>query len=152
MVRSQKVRAASHSDGSRSRIENASALAPTNAAAKRSTRRSSKTGYVAHSGATSSAPNFAHPASATDAPRAQSDVTSQNPKSRNAGMIASFVFAFSVYAVNGYAAHANPSSTASLRPSNRSPMSTSATTASRSNAIDVAWAAGSESHFPLHGK
>ena len=67
-------------------------------------------------------------------------------------MIASFVFAFSVYAVNGYAAHANASSTASLRPPKRSPMSTSASTASRSNAIDVACAAGSESHFPLHGK
>ena len=45
------------------------------------------------------------------APRARSDVTSQKPKTRNAGMIASFVFAFSVYAVNGYAAHANASST-----------------------------------------
>ena len=67
-------------------------------------------------------------------------------------MIASFVFAFSVYAVNGYAAHANASSTASRRPPNRSPMRTSASTASRSNAIEVACAAGSESHFPLHGK
>ena len=67
-------------------------------------------------------------------------------------MIASFVFAFSVYAVNGYAAHANASSAARRRPPNRSPMRTSASTASRSNAIDVACAAGSESHFPLHGK
>ena len=61
IVRSQNVRAASHSDGSSRRIENASAVATTNAAAKRSTRRSSNTGYVAHSGATSSAPNFVQP-------------------------------------------------------------------------------------------
>ena len=70
----------------------------------------SATGYVAQSGATSSAPNFVQPASATDAPRAQSEVTSRNPSRRSAGMIASFVFAFSVYAVNGYAAQPNASS------------------------------------------
>ena len=37
-------------------------------------------------------------------------------------MIASFVFALSVYAVNGYAAHANASSAASRRPPKRSPI------------------------------
>ena len=67
-------------------------------------------------------------------------------------MIASFVFAFSVYAVNGYAAQPKPSNAASRTPPNRSPTRTSPRIASRSNAIDVACAAGSESHFPLQPK
>ena len=67
-------------------------------------------------------------------------------------MIASFVFAFSVYAVNGYAAQPNASRTPSRGPAKRTPMRRSARTASRSNAIDVACAAGSESHFPLQSK
>ena len=67
-------------------------------------------------------------------------------------MIASFVLELSVYAVNGYAAHPKASTAASLLPPKRSPTSTSATTARRSKAIEVACAAGSESHLPLQGK
>ena len=92
------------------------------------------------------------PATATAAPRAHADVESQKPRTRNAGMIASFVFAFSVYAVNGNAAQPKARSAASRIPPKRSPTSTSARTARRSNAIEVACAAGSESHFPLQPK
>ena len=67
-------------------------------------------------------------------------------------MIASFELALRVYAVNGYAAQAKARSTASRRPPYRRPTRKSASAASRSNAIEVACAAGSESHFPLHGK
>ena len=67
-------------------------------------------------------------------------------------MIVSFVFAFSAYAVNGYATQANARIVASRGPPNRSRRATSPRRASRSNAIDVACAAGSESHFPLHPK
>ena len=77
-------------------VQTAGGAATTKAATKRRARRSSAAGYVAHSGATINAPNFVQPARPTAAPRAQSDVTSQKPTSRNAGMIASFVFAFSV--------------------------------------------------------
>src|SRR5262245_47968055 len=99
-----------------------------------------------------SAPNFVQPATATEAPRAQSEVTSTNPARRKTGMIASFVFEFSVYAVNGYAAQPNASSTASRGPPKRSPTRTRSSAARRSNAIEVAWAAGSESHLPLQPK
>ena len=68
-------------------------------------------------------------------------------------MIASFVFALSVYAVNGYAAQREArAARRAVRPPNRSPTRTSPRIASRSNAIEVACAAGSESHFPLHPK
>jgi hypothetical protein len=67
-------------------------------------------------------------------------------------MIVSFVFAFRAYAVNGYEAHANARIAASRAPPNRRPTRTRPRTASRSNAIDVACAAGSVSHFPLQPK
>ena len=67
-------------------------------------------------------------------------------------MIASFVFALSVYAVKGYAAHANTSNAARRRPPNRMPTSARPRIVRTSNAIEVACAAGSESHFPLQPK
>ena len=66
-------------------------------------------GYASQSGASSSAANFVQPASATAAPRAHGEEASQKPQIRNAGMIASFVFEFETYSVNGYAAQANAS-------------------------------------------
>ena len=63
-----------------------------------------------------SAANFVHPARARNAPRANADVTSQKPKIRNTGMIASFVFELDTYCVNGYAAHANGSVAREPRP------------------------------------
>ena len=45
--------------------------------------------------------NFVQPESATAPPRAHGDVASQNPHTRNAAGIASFVFEFDVYCVNG---------------------------------------------------
>ncbi len=56
---------------------------------------------MSQSGASSSTANFVQPASATATPRAAGDDASQKPQTRRAGMIASFVFAISVYAVNG---------------------------------------------------
>ena len=56
---------------------------------------------MSHSGARSSAANFVQPASATADPRAQAEEASQKPQIRNAGMIASFVFEFDTYSVNG---------------------------------------------------
>ena len=81
--------------------ERDSVVAATNAPAKSATVRSRSDGYPAQSGASRSAPNFDQPASATAAPLAAGDDTSQNPQTRNAGMSASFVFALSMYAVNG---------------------------------------------------
>ena len=85
----------------------------------------------------------------TDAPRAHGEVTSQKPQIRNAGRIASFVFELETYCVNGYAAHANASVAARRVPPKRRPTSASPSRQSRSNAIDVACAAGRSSHFPL---
>ena len=67
-------------------------------------------------------------------------------------MIVSFVFAFRVYAVNGNAVQANASAAARRAPPKRSPTSASPRMARRSKAIDVACAAGSESHFPLQAQ
>src|SRR5690242_14635270 len=101
-VRSQKTRAACAGFGSRSRIENAAAVAtakpPANKAFPETLRDS---GYDHQSGTSSSAANFVQPASATNAPRAKADVVSQKPKIRNTGMIASFVFELETYCVNG---------------------------------------------------
>ena len=63
-------------------------------------------------------------------------------------MIESFVFAFSAYAVNGYAAQANASAEARRAPPKRKPTRTRPRMVRRSNAIELAWPAGSESHFP----
>ncbi len=63
-------------------------------------------------------------------------------------MIASFVFAFETYCVNGYAAHANGSAAASQAPPKRQPTSARPSIASRSKRIEVACAAGRLSHFP----
>ena len=100
-MRSQNVRSASQSEGSSRRIENASTVATANPSGEAEQPSKLVVGYVAHSGAARSAPNFVQPESATAAPRAQSEVRSQNPARRKTGMIASFVFEFSVYAVNG---------------------------------------------------
>ena len=67
-------------------------------------------------------------------------------------MIVSFVFAFRTYAVKGNAVQANARVAARRGPPKRSPTSTSPRIVSRSNAIEVACAAGSESHFPLQSK
>src|SRR5215471_12822711 len=89
-------------------IENAASVASTNPAAARTTC-SRVMRYVIHIGATISAANFVHPASAENAPRAQGDVSNQKPQIRNAGSNASFVFELDAYCVNGYAVHANAS-------------------------------------------
>ena len=64
-------------------------------------------------------------------------------------MIASFEFELSVYAVNGNASQPKASATPSGWPPKRRPTRKRPSTTSRSNAIAVACAAGSESHFPL---
>ena len=64
-------------------------------------------------------------------------------------MIASFVFEFDAYCVNGYAAQANASVAARRAPPKRRPTRKSPSIASRSNKIDVKCTAGSVSHFPL---
>ena len=93
-VRSAKTRAACSGSGSSRRIRKAATVAPAKPSANRRTGARSPFGYESQSGASSSAANFVHPASATAAPRAQADDASQNPQIRNAGMIASFVFEF----------------------------------------------------------
>ena len=70
----------------------------------------------------------------------------------SAGWIMSFVFELDAYCENGQATQANASVAASSRPPKRSPTSQSPTRQSRSQRIDVAWAAGSVSHFPLQPK
>ena len=101
-VRSQNVSIASRSEGSRRRIEKAASVA----SAKPSVKRPILAGlpaerYVSQSGASASAANFVQPASAVATPRAVGEEASQNPHTRSAGMIASFVFDISAYAVNG---------------------------------------------------
>jgi hypothetical protein len=65
-------------------------------------------------------------------------------------MIVSFVFELEEYCVNGYAAQANASVAASLKPPNRRPTSQRPIMLRMSNAIEVKCAAGRSSHFPLH--
>ena len=84
-VRFQNVSNAVQSEGSRRRIENASAVVTPKAAAKRTTDTGrSPERYVSQSGAIRSAANFAQPASAVAAPRAVGEEASQNPQTRNA--------------------------------------------------------------------
>ena len=63
-------------------------------------------------------------------------------------MIASFVFEFDTYCVNGYAAHANASVAPRPTPPKRRPTSASPMMHAMSNPTDVMCAAGNESHFP----
>ena len=71
-------------------------------------------------------------------------------------MSPSFVCMMMPSSVNGHAAQAQASSTPRRRPgapgARRRPSSTRPTTVTRSNAIVAAWAAGSESQVPCHGK
>ena len=134
--------------GSSKRIENAASVAAAKPSAKR--QLGLRPGYVSHSGATTREANFVRPESAAIAPRAAGAETSQKPQTRKHGMIASFVFEFETYCVNGYAAHAKPSTAASLGPPNRSPTSQRPSSVSRSKAIAVKCDAGRSSHFPLH--
>src|SRR5437870_2199205 len=131
-------------------MENAATVAsrkpPTYAVSGRKRRRAS--GKVSHIGATTSDANFVHDESATKIPRAHGEVISQKPQMRNAAGIASFVFEFDTYCVNGYAAHANGSAEPSSAPPNRKPTSASPTRQTTSNATDVMCAACRESHFP----
>src|SRR5687768_9132650 len=106
-VRSQNVRAASSTFGSSSRIENASAEPTRKPTRKRATRRVFHSGYVAQSGATTSAANFVQPASAAKPPRSAGCPAKKKPNTSSAGKIVSFVFEFDAYCVKGYATHAN---------------------------------------------
>ena len=109
-------------------------------------------GYVSQSGASSRVANFVQPDSATATPRENDEVQSQKPHTRSAGMIASFELEFSVYAVKGNASQPKASAIPSPCPPKRRPTRKSPKTAIRSNAIAVAWAAGSESHFPFQSR
>ena len=93
-------------------------MASTNPAANASCGRGRRSGpgYVSHIGATTSVANFVQPDSATLAPRNHGTFTSQKPKIRKTGTIASFVFDIDTYCVNGNAAHANASAAPSQRP------------------------------------
>src|SRR3954449_8075020 len=145
-VRSQKTRNSCSALGSRRTTENATKVAARKPRTKR--RDGRRPGYVAQSGATISDANFVQPESAAKIPRAAGRETSQKPQMRKAGMIASFVFEFDAYCVNGYAAHANASVAPSGTPPNRSPTNQSPSRQRMSNAMAVKCAAGSESHFP----
>ena len=86
-------------------------------------------------------------------PRAHADDASQKPKTRSAGMIVSFVFAFSAYAVNGYADPGErEDQPRAARPRSEARRARARGWSGGRSAIDVACAAGSESHFPLHPK
>src|SRR5205814_3302551 len=118
IVRSQKTRRACPTLGSSSTIENAASVATANPPRARAIC-SRVIRYVTHIGATTSAANFVQAASATPAPRAHGDVTSQKPQMRNAGSRASFVFDDDAYCVNGYAVHANASVAPNATPPKR---------------------------------
>src|SRR5579871_4855386 len=93
--------------------------------------------------------NFVQPETALSTPRAAGLDTSQKAHTRKHGMIASFVFEFEAYCVNGYAAHANASTAPSLCPPKRSPTNHSPRIVRRSKRIAVTCAVGRSSHFPL---
>src|SRR5689334_3940393 len=152
IVRSKKTRASCRGDGSSRSTENAASVATRKPTANRQEMR--RDGYVSQSGATMSDANFVQPESAANAPRQNGTVTSQNPQIRNAGMIASFVFEFDAYCVNGYAAHANASVAASVVPPKRKPTSQSPSRHSRSKAIAVNCTEGKcvTGHFPFQPK
>src|SRR3954447_5599736 len=149
-VRSQKTRSSCSALGSSRTTENATSVAARKPMTNRKDGR--RPGYVAQSGATISDANFVQPESAAKIPRAAGRETSQKPQMRNAGMIASFVFEFDAYCVNGYAAHANASVAPNGMPPKRRPTSQSPRMQSRSKAIAVKCDAGSESHLPLQPK
>jgi hypothetical protein len=67
-------------------------------------------------------------------------------------MIASFVFEFDTYSVNGYAAQAKASVAPRRAPPKRLPTSASPSRQSPSKRSAVAWAAQSSSHFPVQPK
>src|SRR5439155_18385094 len=115
--------------GSSSRIENAATVATRKPPRKTSfwRGRPSESGYEAQSGATSSGANLVQAASAEKTPRANAEVTSQKPQISKSGGSASFVFEFDTYWVNGQAAHANASVTASRAPPTRKPIKASPT-------------------------
>src|SRR3954452_17081949 len=95
---------------------------------------------------------FTQAPSAEKIPRPAADDDSQKPQIRSAGVMASFEFAFSVYAVNGNDAQANGSVTASRHPPNRRPTSSRPKIASRSHAMLVKCPAGRSSHLPCQPK
>src|SRR3954462_1667783 len=93
--------------------------------------------------------NFVQPERALSTPRATGLDTSQKAQTRKHGMIASFVFEFETYCVNGYAAHANASTTPSRGPPKRSPTNQRPRMVKRSKRMTVRCAVGRSSHFPL---
>src|SRR5581483_6905404 len=93
--------------------------------------------------------NFVQPEAAASTPRPTGAEISQKAQTSRHGMIASFVFEFETYCVNGYAAHANASTAPSRRPPKRSPTNQSPRIVRRSQRIDVRCAVGRLSHFPL---
>ena len=109
-------------------------------------------GYVAQSGATTSAANFVQPASAAKPPLSAGCAAKKNPKISSAGRIVSFVFELDAYCVKGYAAHANGSVAASRWPPKRHPTSARPSMQRTSNASDVKCAAGRSSHLPVQPK
>src|SRR5205823_10439418 len=151
IVRLQNSCAAASGCGSSRRIEKTPSVAARKAPRKTSFWRgwARASGYDAQSGASRSGANFVQPESATAAPRAAGQVTSQKPQIRNSGGSASFVFELETYCVNGYATQAKASVAASLVPPKRRPTSARPSRQRRSNAIELAWAAGSVSHLPL---
>jgi len=76
-------------------------------------------------------------------------VTSQKPQIRKSGGSASFVFELETYCVKGYATQANASVTARRVPPKRRPTSARPSRQSRSKRIELRWAAGRSSHFPV---
>src|ERR671935_1121367 len=138
-VRFQNSCVAATGCGSSSRIENAASVTTTNPATKTAFAlgRRSASGYEAQSGPTTSGANFVQPDSATAAPRANGEVTSQKPQIRKSGGSASFVFELETYCVNGYAAQANASVAASRGPPKRSPTSARPSRQSRSKPTEA---------------
>src|SRR3954452_10370440 len=151
IVRVQKTCAACRGSAPSRRIENATALATRKAPTKTSFARgrARASGYEAQRGASSRGANFVQPESATAAPRAAGEVTSQKPQIRKSGGSESFVFELDAYSVKGEASHAKASVTASRVPPKRSPTSPTPKTQSSSKRIELKWAAGRSSHFPL---
>ena len=143
----QKTCASWNGSDASSRIEKTASVAAAKPSAKR--QLGLRPGYVSQSGTTSKDANFVQPESAASTPRAAGLETSQKPQTRKHGMIASFVFEFDTYWVNGYAAQANASTAPSRWPPKRSPTRKRPSSVSRSNAIEVKCAAGRSSHFPL---
>src|SRR6478752_5145706 len=125
-------------------------LAAMKAAANASAGRGRFTGpgYVSHIGATTSAPNFVQPESATATPRDHAELAKMKPQIRKTGTIASLVFDISTYVVNGNADHASASAPARAAPPYRKPTSAIPSRQRKSNNTEVNFTAGSVSHFP----